>query len=229
MKITVFYRSLERSNGIVSSTKDELEWRQKRGDLTYLSIEFINLDKRNYRKYLEKAKEENALPQIIYIWYDEEVVGDYIAETYPSIKVYHFNTSCIKKEERYYGYGKSYHLLDEIVENFKKELKKETYIIADLEHTTIAIETTDEITIHEKLISYRGKGKVVKDIDEAIALFKVDKEKNIGDLQKSIANLESELKTKKSRLKRYEKDVEKLDGLKEKLEKQYAKEISKIK
>ena len=65
MKITVFYRSLERSNGIVSSTRDELEWRQKRGDLTYLSIEFINLDKRNYRKYLEKAKEENALPQII--------------------------------------------------------------------------------------------------------------------------------------------------------------------
>ena len=227
MKITVFYRSLERSNGIVSSTKDELEWRQKRGDLAYLSIEFINLDKRNYRKYLEKAKEEHALPQIIYIWYDEEVVGDYIAETYPSIKVYHFNTSCIKKEERYYGYGKAYHLLDEIVENFKKELKQEIYIIADLEHSTITVEKTDEITLHEKLISYRGKGKVVKDIDEAIALFKVDKEKNIDDLQKSIANLESELKTKKSRLKRYEKDVEKLDGLKEKLEKQYAKELKK--
>lgn len=229
MKITVFYRSLERSNAIVSSTRDELERRHKYGDLNYLDIDFINLDKRNYKKYLESAKKEHYLPQIIYIWYDEEVVGEYIEETYPTIKVYHFDVSCIKKEDRYWGYGKSYHLLDEIVESFKKELKQKTYIIADLEHTTIVIEKTNEITLHEKLISYRGNAKVVKDIDEAIALFKVDKEKNIKDLQKTIESLESELKTKKTRLKRYEKDVEKLDGLKEKLEKQYAKEIAKIK
>ena len=45
MKITVFYRSLERSNAIVSSTRDELERRHKYGDLNYLDIDFINLDK----------------------------------------------------------------------------------------------------------------------------------------------------------------------------------------
>lgn len=131
MKITIFYRSNEKSNAIVSSTKDSL-WNNNMG----VEVDYINLDKRNYKKYLDKCSIDNLLPESVYIFDDEEIVKDFIAENYPNIKIYDFNKkNSVKYGDSEYEYGeggyKSYRLIDLIKENVKKELGYKKMFVID--------------------------------------------------------------------------------------------------
>ena len=217
MKITVFFRSQEKNNAIVSATKMELENLQNRGEMTFLDVDFVNLDKRNYKKYFATLNEQENLPSIVYIWWDEENITEYINETYPNIKVYHFDTKIIKKEETFYGIKRKHSFLDVILENFKLTLEKQKYILVNPKKKITEVLNLDDISLSEKL-KY-SSFVVVNTIDEAMDLFRKSYEKEIEDLISDINYYTSVVKSKKVHLKKAIKDLAKLDEQKEKYEK----------
>lgn len=124
MNILVFYRSKEITNSIVSATKAQLKNKPK----IFENINFVNLDKRNYIKFLQKSEEENNLPDVIVVWYDEEKIGDFILEKYPNIRLLHYSKKCTNYNCNYYG-SKQYNLLSYLIEELNETLKKQTYYI----------------------------------------------------------------------------------------------------
>lgn len=203
MKMLVFYRSRECTNAIISSTKSKLE----NSDFTKgLDVEFVNLDKRNYKKVFLWTKE---LPQFVYIWYDEEKITDYIKETYPAIKVIHFDmeNAIGKSYKSYYGYAKEYILADLIIENFKENfIKKTMYQVDDtykiikmnMDEMDVALSRYPAFETREEAKDYCVSA-IKKDIDSL--------EYKIESYQNNIKNCKADLKKKKILLKKYD-DIE---------------------
>ena len=214
MKILVFYRSLEKTNAIISSTKDAYEKSKKSRNFAYFDLEFVNLDKRNYAKYLNILEMDKSLPNVIYIWFDEEKITEYINETYPDIKVIHFDTKCIKREECYFGGTyKSYALLDMITDNFKKDLETKSYIIVDTYKETINSYSFDEISLAEYL--YKNKfAKVVNSVDEGMNVLIKSFEYEIINYEKQNIRCKEEIKNNNKCIKERQKKIEKIKKMK---------------
>ena len=87
MNIIVFFRSKEQSNAIASATKNKIDQLNRKViDLNTLSlnVEFINLDKKNYMKELNR---EDFKADCIYLWEDEDIIKDYIEVNNPEAKL----------------------------------------------------------------------------------------------------------------------------------------------
>lgn len=149
MKITVFYRSNEKSNSIVSATKQKLYNSNTIG----LEIDFINLDKRSYVKYFTKLKEENILPEKIYIFDDEEVISNYIEDNFKTVQIINFSKENIQYEENHYGYKKYYNLHERILSDYKSDFKNKKLYNLDMYNYKI-----EKIEISEYDLLY-GKDK----------------------------------------------------------------------
>ena len=205
MKILVFYRSIEYSNAIISSTKARLE---QNDAAKGLEVDFINLDKRNYIKVLSQM---NELPQFIYIWYDEEKITDYIKETYPSIEVLHFNenNSVERHYDSYYDYSKKeYKLADWMLEKFKDNLKKRAIYQVDTNYKIIKSEMDD--------MDISGSAYHCFDTRKEAEQYCIDSLKNdiqqvenrVNNYEKSIKECKSTLRKKNAILKKYVKEDE---------------------
>lgn len=203
MKILVFFRSKEFSNAIVASAKSRLET-----EVPYMDIDFINLDKRNYIKVLSQMEE---IPQFIYIWYDEEKITEYINETYPSIKVIHFDAkNAVDRIPHYdyYGYKyntKEYRLADIIINNFKANLSKITMYQVDKQFHITKVE--------------------MDDIDKSKAMYPVFKTKEEAEtycldcIQNNVTQLESNILKTQEELKQYKTELKKQNKLLQKFTK----------
>lgn len=88
MDILFLFQGNSFSNKIASQIKARLPL-----DNSYVSscIEFINLDKRNIKKLLEKQKKKETLPKFIYYSVDVRSIIDPIVKQYPSIDVYRYS------------------------------------------------------------------------------------------------------------------------------------------
>lgn len=136
MNVIVFYRSKEQSNAIASATKNKIDQIKRKAidlDILGLNVEFINLDKKNYMKELNR---EDFKADYIYLWEDEDIIKDYIEINNPEVKLITYN----KKNSISYGlkgyynyqdvYTKKYTLIDSIIYNFKQTLdKQEKYLV----------------------------------------------------------------------------------------------------
>lgn len=154
MKMLVFYRSKEVTNSIASATRDQLA----KNPCVALDVEFINLDKRSYTKVLKFKEEAKELPDVIYIWYDEEKVGDYIKENYPNVRVEHFDTAIIDRvPDGYSSYStKAYRLSDMMIKHFKETLVKREMWIVNLRDYTIKKEMVDDLDVAAKGRNTKG-------------------------------------------------------------------------
>jgi hypothetical protein len=78
-KKIVFFRSKDNSGQVGSVT--ELLLSKHHFD-SEIKIELVNVDKRNYQKYLTKLEEAGELPKDVYLWHDEENIMDYIIKKF---------------------------------------------------------------------------------------------------------------------------------------------------
>lgn len=136
MNVIVFYRSKEQSNAIASATKNKIDQIKRKAidlDILGLNVEFINLDKKNYMKEVNR---EDFKADCIYLWEDEDIIKDYIEINNPEAKLITYN----KKNSISYGlkgyynyqdvYTKKYTLIDSIIYNLKQTLdKQEKYLV----------------------------------------------------------------------------------------------------
>lgn len=136
MNIIVFYRSNEHSNAIASATKNKIDQINRKAidlNILGLNVKFINLDKKNYMKELNR---EDFKADYIYLWEDEDIIKDYIEINNPEAKLITYNkkNSISYEPKGYYYYQdiytKKYTLIDSIIYNFKQTLdKQEKYLV----------------------------------------------------------------------------------------------------
>jgi len=114
----MFYRGKDDSNKVSSATKTTLD---NENLSKYIPVEFINLDKRNFEKYLRKSEQ---LPNVIYIWHDEEIIIDYIKLKYPNIelRIYSLESAFELKDDSNYNYQKKskYVIANNIINEYKE-------------------------------------------------------------------------------------------------------------
>lgn len=89
MLITIFYNSDNNSTNLVcplmSRANDGLAFNI---DMSNLKLEYINLKKRNFKKYLSKQRQLNQLPSIIYVFVgDLHETAGYIESEYPDVGI----------------------------------------------------------------------------------------------------------------------------------------------
>lgn len=206
MKMLVFYRSREYTNAIISSTRAKL---QSNKNVVGLEVDFVNLDKRNYKKVLDQIED---LPRFIYIWYDEEKVTDYIHETYPSIEVISFNVenSVNKQYDSWRGYSKKDYKLDELmIEKFKENLeKREVFIVDKYDNYKISKENFDDLDCANKRQSGRYEIFKTKDIAQQFCCDSINNdiqriEEDIIIADKHLKDKKKELSQKRNLLKKY--------------------------
>lgn len=123
-KIVMFYRSKEDSNQLASETIRKLQCRYWKV-FSEMDIDFINLDKRNIKKYfyiLEKA------PAIIYIWHDEEEIIESIKAKYPTaiIKIMNEQTGYSATHSGNGHVSKECNFAEEIIADFRNILGMKT-------------------------------------------------------------------------------------------------------
>lgn len=133
MNVIVFYRSKEQSNAIASATKNKIDQIKRKTinlDIFGLNVEFINLDKKNYMKELNR---EDFKADYIYLWEDENIIKDYIEVNNPEAKliIYNKKNSISYEPKGYYKYqDKKYTLIESIIYNLKQTLdKQEKYLV----------------------------------------------------------------------------------------------------
>lgn len=168
--IVMFYRGKDDSNKVSSATKMALD-KDKCGK--YIPFEVINLDKRNYEKYFVKA---DKLPDIVYVWHDEEIIIDFIAENFPSIAlcIYDMKNSTEYKSN---GFGSkcTYIIAKTIINDYKKSQGtidlwvKENHISKQVTLFTCDYNSFDDWT-KKRYFSTEGEVKksIIKDVKEEI-------------------------------------------------------------
>lgn len=195
MKITVFFRSKEKSNGISSATKHQLL--ASKVD-KFINVDFINLDKRNLKKYLEFEPR----PDAVYLWYEEENAIDYIKEIYPSITIHTFDNKERVTKKGYWGYDVKYVLGEKIIESFKDTTGfKEVYEVNIFEWTIKK----------QKMTNYdyentRTKNKYFETKELAIKYLIENLKRNISDSEKTIERIKDTVSKQKKILKKFEKE-----------------------
>lgn len=136
MNVIVFFRSKEQSNAIASATKNKIDQINRKAinlGIIGLNVEFINLDKKNYMKELNR---EDFKADYVYLWEDESIIKDYIEVNNPEAKLITYNkkNSISYELKGYYNhqdiYTKKYTLIDSIIYNLKQTLdKQEKYLV----------------------------------------------------------------------------------------------------
>lgn len=188
-----------------------LELKDKNLEELGLNVEFVNLDKRNLSKLLEK---KDIKPDYIYLYEDgknnENDIREFIENNYPDINIISYN----KRNSIYYDEYSTFHfktyILDELIlNNFNKSLKaEEKYIvntnslIRDLHVGKMNMTELDIQTIKNNNIHLFD---TEKEADEFI-LEKI--KENVCSIEKDIENLRKDLEKKETMLNRCEAILE---------------------
>lgn len=117
-RILMLFRGDDESNKISSSTKNIF---QEEGLSDFVEMDFINLDKRNLKKYLNNSE---ISPNIIYIWHKEESIINYLKSNYPNIelRIYSMKNSSKQYLDSYNHRTIIYTVFSNILEEYKRYL-----------------------------------------------------------------------------------------------------------
>lgn len=177
-----------------------------------LNVEFVNLDKKNLSKTLEK---NDIKPDYIYLYEDgksnENDIREFIENNYPDINIISYNKGNSIYYDEYSPFHSKTYILDELIlNNFNKSLKaEEKYIvntnslIQDLHVSKMNMTELDiQILIKNNNIHLFD---TEKEADEFI--LKEIKE-NVCSIEKDIEDLKKGLEKKETILNRYEAILE---------------------
>lgn len=211
-------------SAVIASSADtklqHLELKDKSLEELGLNAEFVNLDKRNLSKLLEK---KDIKPDYIYLPNDiDDICNDYdyyditawLKKNYPSINIFSYDRkNCIEHEPVYcsamYAAKTIYKLNELILNNFNKTLKaEEKYIVntaslirdlhvGKMNMTELDIQTIKNNNIHLFDTEKEADEFILKEIKE-----------NVYSIEKDIENLRKDLEKKETMLNRYEAILE---------------------
>lgn len=188
-----------------------LELKDKSLEELGLNVEFVNLDKRNLSKLLEK---KDIKPDYIYLYEDEKSnendILEFIENNYPDINIISYNKGNSTYYDEYSQFHSKTYILDELIlNNFIKSLKaEEKYIvntaslIRDLHVGKMNMTELDIQTIKNNNIHLFD---TEKEADEFI-LEKI--KENVCSIENDIENLRKGLEKKEAILNRYETTLE---------------------
>lgn len=176
-----------------------------------LNVEFVNLDKKNLSKTLEK---KDIKPDYIYLYEDgksnENDIREFIENNYPDINIISYNKgNSIYYDEYSLFHSKTYILDELILNNFNKTLKaEEKYIVnaaslirdlhvGKMNMTELDIQTIKNNNIH------------LFDTEKEADVFILDSIKeNVHSIEDDIEDLKKDLERKGTMLNRYEAILE---------------------
>ena len=182
-----------------------------------LNVEFVNLDKKNLSKTLEK---NDIKPDYIYLYEDgksnENDIREFIENNYPDINIISYNKGNSIYYDEYSPFHSKTYILDELIlNNFNKSLKaEEKYIvntnslIQDLHVSKMNMTELDiQILIKNNNIHLFDTEKeadefILKEIKENVCSI----ENDIEDLKKSLERKEAMLNKCKTTLDQKEQD-----------------------
>ena len=182
-----------------------------------LNVEFVNLDKKNLSKTLEK---NDIKPDYIYLYEDgksnENDIREFIENNYPDINIISYNKGNSIYYDEYSPFHSKTYILDELIlNNFNKSLKaEEKYIvntnslIQDLHVSKMNMTELDiQILIKNNNIHLFDTEKeadefILKEIKENVCSI----ENDIEDLKKSLERKEAMLNKCKTTLEQKEQD-----------------------
>lgn len=213
MNIMVCFRN-GISAAIASSANGKLQYlelKTKSLEELGLNVEFVNLDKRNLSKLLEK---KDIKPDYIYLYEDEKSnendIKEFIENNYPDINIISYNKGNSTYYDEYSQFHSKTYILDELIlNNFIKSLKaEEKYIVntaslirdlhvGKMNMTELDIQTIKNSNIH--------LFDTEKEADEFI-LEKI--KENVCSIENDIENLRKGLEKKEAILNKYETTLE---------------------
>lgn len=172
-----------------------------------LNVEFVNLDKRNLSKLLEK---KDIKPDYIYLYEDgksnENDIRKFIENNYPDINIVSYNKGNSTYYDEYSQFHSKTYILDELIlNNFNKTLKtEEKYIVntaslirdlhvGKMNMTELDIQTIKNNNIHLFDNEKEADEFILKEIKE-----------NVCSIENDIENLRKGLGKKETMLNRYE-------------------------
>lgn len=182
-----------------------------------LNVEFVNLDKKNLSKTLEK---NDIKPDYIYLYEDgksnENDIREFIENNYPDINIISYNKGNSIYYDEYSPFHSKTYILDELIlNNFNKSLKaEEKYIvntnslIQELHVSKMNMTELDiQILIKNNNIHLFDTEKeadefILKEIKENVCSI----ENDIEDLKKSLERKEAMLNKCKTTLEQKEQD-----------------------
>lgn len=182
-----------------------------------LNVEFVNLDKKNLSKTLEK---NDIKPDYIYLYEDgksnENDIREFIENNYPDINIISYNKGNSIYYDEYSPFHSKTYILDELIlNNFNKSLKaEEKYIvntnslIQDLHVSKMNMTELDiQILIKNNNIHLFDTEKeadefILKEIKENVCSI----ENDIEDFKKSLERKEAMLNKCKTTLEQKEQD-----------------------
>lgn len=212
-------------SAVIASSADtklqHLELKDKSLEELGLNAEFVNLDKRNLSKLLEK---KDIKPDYIYLPNDiDDICNDYdyyditawLKKNYPSINIFSYDRkNCIEHEPVYcsamYAAKTIYKLNELILNNFNKTLKAEEKYIVNT-NSLIQDLRVSKMNMTELDIQFLIKNNNIHLFDtknEADEFILKEIKENVCSIEKDIENLRKGLKKKETILNRYEAILE---------------------
>ena len=227
MNVIVFYRSKEQSNAIASATKNKIDQINRKAinlDILGLNVEFINLDKKNYMKELNR---EDFKADCIYLWEDEDIIKDYIEVNSPEAKLITYNkkNSISYEQKGYYNhqdvYTKKYTLIDSIIYNFKQTLDKQEKYLVVCNRDDIELDNLEpkKVLLDKFDIKNLKSNEHIFDNEKEANEYILDRiQGKIKDINNSIGFYQNQIKSSKIALKKYTKLLERKEQLYNELE-----------
>lgn len=224
MNVIVFYRSKEQSNAIASATKNKIDQIKRKSinlDILGLNVEFINLDKKNYMKELNR---EDFKADCIYLWEDENIIKDYIEVNNPEAKLITYNkkNSISYEQKGYYNlYTKKYTLIDSIIYNFKQTLDKQEKYLVVCNRDDIELDNLEpkKVLLDKFDIKNLKSNEHIFDNEKEANEYILDRiQGKIKDINNSIGFYQNQIKSSKIALKKYTKLLERKEQLYNELE-----------
>ena len=126
--IIMCYRGSDKSNRISSATKNYLEKYQNK---TKLNIEYINIDKRNLNKFVNSLLNREIPLDIIYVYYDEEVLLELLAENCPDLQVRIYSLDTAKKDKWETQKGAYNGIGEDLINEYKYSLGSYVFWVID--------------------------------------------------------------------------------------------------
>lgn len=212
-KVIIFcYRGSDTSNQIASTTKNYLE----RLKLRDLDISFINLDKRNISKFVDKDEVKNA--DRIYIWEEEELLIDLFQDDNTKEIIIYTSKMAETYKDNGHSYKKKY---DNIANMIFNEYKKadgviEVWTIKDLKPVKVIISKYDfEKIKHEYTCGFYNKNVFFDSLEEC-------KKAIINNLEKKKKYCEFTIKSLENRILKYKNDISDTQKLIEEKNKEFS-------
>lgn len=227
MNIIVFYRSNEHSNAIASATKNKIDQINRKAidlNILGLNVKFINLDKKNYMKELNR---EDFKADYIYLWEDEDIIKDYIEINNPETKLITYNkkNSISYEPKGYYYYQdiytKKYTLIDSIIYNFKQTLDKQEKYLVVCDSYDIELDNLEpkKVLLDKFDIKNLKSNEHIFDNEKEANEYILDRiQGKIKDINNSIGFYQNQIKSSKIALKKYTKLLERKEQLYNELE-----------